>query len=253
MSMMLGKVAKKLCRLVRNVFVKPIPVFCFHQVSDEYDSLTTWECDWTQTDVFMRNINVLKRKYTFISLPEVTNHLQHDCFRFKRYAALTADDGYRSLLNVIPWFEEQRIPITLFLNTKYLDKKSWSAINEEQANRAKPDVDMLMEVCPKLYLSKEELFSLNSPFISIGMHGHEHLDATCQTNEEFRENIQRCMDIIYKHPRYIRYFAFTWGHHNVDTDMVVRDMHLIPVTINGGKNCNKADSIDRICIDGIRF
>lgn len=247
------QLAKKLCRKVRNIFLKPIPVFCFHQVSDEYDPLTTWKCDWTQTDVFKRNVDALKKKYNFIPLTEVTNHLKYDRFRFKRYAALTADDGYRSLLNVIPWLEEQSIPITLFINTKYLDKKSWSAINEEQASRTKPNVDMLMEVCPKLYLSEEELFSLNSPGITIGMHGHEHLDATHQTEERFRENIQRCMDVIYRHPRYIQYFAFTWGHHNVDTDKIIRDMHIIPVMMNGENNYRKTDSIDRICMDGKRL
>ena len=248
--MRFGKLAKKACQKVRDFFVKPIRVFCFHQVSDEYNPLTTWKCDWTQTVVFKRNIDILKKKYTFISLPEVTKRLQYDRFRFKHYAALTADDGYQSLLNVIPWLEEQKIPVTLFINTRYLDKMSWSEINEEQARRTKPDVDMLKDVSPYLYLSKDELFSLTSPLVTVGMHGHEHLDAVRLTENDFRKNVERCLGILSQHSGYVPFYAYTWGHHNSCTDMILYENNLMPVLVGGGKNCNDTQYIDRICIDG---
>ncbi len=245
---------QKLVYRFKNRWIKirlqPIRVLCFHHVSEEYDPLTMWECDWTQTEQFKRNILHLKSQYTFISLADAYEKMRHDVFRFRKYAVLTADDGYKSILSILPWLEAQNIPITLFINTKYLDGESWSAINEEQARRSKPDVDMLKEVCPDLYMSKQELFDLTSPLISVGMHGHEHLDATEQTIDEFKQNVEQCREQLKNHPRYISFFAYTWGHHNEMTDRVLKEMGLIPILVNGTKNYSNSDYIDREAIDG---
>ena len=176
--------------------------------------------------------------------------MHNDVFRLRKYAVLTADDGYKSILNILPWLEEQQIPITLFINTKYLDGKSWSEINEEQARRAKPDVDMLKDACPNLYISKEELFEMTSPLISIGMHGHEHLDATKQTATEFKQNVEHCKEILKTHPRYVPFFACTWGRHNEATDSELKKMNLVPVLVNGTVNYKNIEYIDREAIDG---
>lgn len=245
-----NELVNKIRRRWMKLRLQPILVFCFHQVSDIYNPLTTWECDWTQTEQLKNNICWLKSRYTFVSLPEAHKKIKNNKLRFRKYAVLTADDGYRSLLNVLPWFEEQKIPITLFVNTKYLDKHSWSDINEKQAIRTKPDVDMLSEVCPDLYLSWDELFELDSPLVTIGLHGHEHLDATRQFEEDFRENVEKCKDLISSHPRFIPFFAYTWGRRNVATDKIVKEMDLVPVLVNGKKNYNDGEFINRICIDG---
>ena len=241
--------AKRISRFIKRRYLRPISVFVFHSVSDEYNPLLWWQCDWTQTEQFKRNILKLKEQYEFIFLSEAWDKLRQDRLRFRKYAVLTADDGYRSVLNVLPWLEEQKIPITIFVNTRYLDKHSWSVINEELARKTKPDVDMLVEVCPDLYLSKEELFKLDSPWVAIGMHGHEHVDATIQSEEEFCENVERCKDLVSSHPRYIPYYAYTWGHHNNVTDRILREKDLIPVLVNGMKNYDNAESVNRICID----
>ena len=230
--------------------LQPMYVFCFHHVSDEYHPLTMWECDWTQTEQFKQNILHLKSRYTFITLAEAHKKMQHDIFRFRKYAVLTADDGYKSILSILPWLEEQQIPVTLFINTKYLDGKSWSEINEEQAKRVRPDVDMLKEVCPDLYMREVELFGLTSSLITIGMHGYEHLDGTKQTENEFRTNVEKCKDILIDHPRYVPFFAYTWGRHNKETDSVLNEMGLLPVLVNGTKNYTYEGYIDRFAIDG---
>lgn len=246
------EVWNKIKRKCIKLRLQPIRVLCFHQVSDVYNPLTMWDCDWTQTDQFKRNILHLRaRGVTFISLPEAHDRLKHDWFRCKKYAVLTADDGYKSILSILPWLEEQQIPITLFINTKYLDKQSWSTINEEQARRVKQDVDMLSEVCPELYMSKNELFALTSPLISIGMHGHEHLDATNQTIDEFKRNVEQCRTIVQKHPRYMPFFAYTWGKHTKEATDILKEMNITPVVISGGKNYALSEYIDRIAIDGL--
>ena len=237
-------------RFVIRKRLRPISVFVFHSVSDEYNPLLWWDCDWTSTEQFKQNILRLKEECSFISLPEAYERIKNDRFRFRKYAVLTADDGYRSILDLLPWLEEQKVPITLFVNTMYLDKKSWSAINEEQAKRVKPDVDMLREVCPDLYLSLNELFGLKSSLVTVGMHGQEHLDATKQSGEEFRENVEKCKNTVSTHPSFIPYYAYTWGKHNELTDEILKEMALTPVLVNGMCNFDNDGFINRICIDG---
>lgn len=242
--------AIKIRRRWLHLRLQPIPVFVFHSVSDVYNPLLWWDCDWTQTVQFKQNILHLKKQYTFISLNEAYDKLCRDTFRFRKYAVLTADDGYRSLLNILPWLEKQKIPITLFVNTKYLDNKSWSFINEEKARKVKPEVDMFKEVCPDLYLSFDELFALDSPWITIGLHGHEHSNAFKLSDCDFRDNVEKCKEILSSHPRYIPYFAYTWGNRNVMTDGILKEMNLIPVVVKGTKNYRFCDFVDRLCIDG---
>ena len=236
---------------VRGRFIKwrlqPIRVLCVHHVSEVYDPLTMWECDWTQISKFKAQVlNLKARGVEFISLTEAQTKLKKDWLRYKKYAVLTADDGYKSILNILPWLAEQNIPITLFVNTKYQDGKSWSAINEEQALRAKADVDMLRDVCPNLYLSREELLQVAAmPNVTVGMHGHEHLDATKQTVAELKENVEKCQNALKDVPHTIPYFAYTWGRHNAQTDSVLKDMGITPVYIRGHVNFNNVNYIDR--------
>lgn len=230
--------------------MKPVSVFLFHHVSEVRNPLISATCDWTQIEQFKKNICLLKKEYDFISLEEAWWRLNHDRFRFRKFAVLTADDGYRSLLDILPWLEQEGVPITIFVNTKYLDKKSWGEVNEEVARGYKPDVDMLSEVCPNLFLSNEELFSMDSPLVSIGMHGHEHLNATKQSEDEFRDNVEKCKAILSNHKKYVPFYAYAWGRHDVKTDRIVREMGLIPVLANGMKNDNDPDYINRFCIDG---
>ena len=248
----LTKIGTKICRKWAKIRLQPIRVFCFHQVSEEYNPLTMWECDWTQIDQFKRNILYLKESgVEFVSLIDAHKMLKQDWFRCKKIAVLTADDGYKSLLNILPWLEEQQIPITLFVNSKYLDGQSWSAVNEEQAFRAKADVDMLKDVCPTLYLTKEELKQVAAmPNLTIGMHGHEHLDATKQTIEDFKANMERWQKELKDVAHTIPYMAYTWGHHKVATDKILQEMGIVPVLVQGHMNYNNSEYIDRIAIDG---
>lgn len=247
---MKGGVFQKLHRIWIRQRLKPISVFVFHHVSEVRNPLVSAKSDWTQTEQFKRNICQLQKEYSFISLEEAWRRLSHDRFRLRKFAVLTADDGYRSLLSILPWLEQQGVPITIFVNTKYLDKKSWGKVNEEVARKNKPDIDMLSEVCPDLFLSEEELFALDSPLVSVGMHGHEHLDAAKQSEDEFRKNVIECLNILSVHKRFVPFYAYTWGHHNTVTDRIIGEKNLVAVLVNGMKNDNNTDHINRFCIDG---
>jgi len=215
--------------------LQPIRVFCFHQVSDEFESDTMWECDWTQTDIFKKKILGLKKKYTFISLPEVTEHLRHDRLRLKRYAALTADDGWVSVKNILPWLAEQNIPVTLFLNPLYMDGVHYQE-KETEKLLTKSEVEKLV----KIY----------KPYITIASHGWSHKDCIKMTDEEFVENTKKAERVLEAMEAKILYYAFTFGRHRVEQIAFLRRQLLVPVYMDGQKNYADASCIHRELLDG---
>ena len=235
-------------KVVRFCF-QPIQVYVFHTTGDTYNPLIAWECDWTQIDLLKSNIEKLQRDHEFISLDEAWKKLKNDRFRFKKYAVLTSDDGYLALRHFLPWLERKNIPITLFVNPAYMDKKSWSCVSEEQARKADSNIDM-HDIVGDLYLSDSQIWNLQSDNISIGMHGWEHNDALSLSKKEFEFNVDKCMEVLGKHPRFIPFYAYTWGHHNSVTDMVLEERGIVPVLVNGGANLKYNGFIDRVCIDG---
>ena len=156
---------QRLKHLWSRIWLHPIQVFVFHQVSDVFEPETMWECDWTQTDAFKRHIQALKKKYTFISLTEVQRRLAQDKWRFRNYASLTSDDGWASLTNILPWLVEQKIPVTLFLNPSCLDGKHG---NSRETDKLLTRDDVV------------RIVGQGAPFITIASHGVSGLSAQGQ-------------------------------------------------------------------------
>lgn len=235
----LTEILAKIRRKWMKMRLQPIRVFCFHQVSDTFDESTMKECDWLQADAFKRIINDMRQKgYNFISLPEAHEKIKRDVFRSKKYVVLTADDGWASLKNILPWLNEQQIPISLFLNPGYFDGIHFREKETEK------------------YLTEDEVKHLHEqfPLITIGLHGWEHMDATKQTDEEFKESIEQSVQYLSKLPNYIPYFAYTWGKHTEVNDSVLLKNNITPVLIMGGKNYNKSKFIDRELLnDDIKY
>ena len=208
--------------------LQPIRIFCLHHVCKQFDAESMYPCDWMELSVFQSKINNLREMgYQFISLTEAHLHLQNDWIRREKYSVLTFDDGYKSLLEVLPWLEEQKIPAALFINGKYLDGKSYRDNPKEQ------------------YLTYDELFNLTSPLIEIGHHGWEHIAVTEMTEAEFVKSLEKNIEVLSKHPRYIPFWAYTWGRHNKQNDAFLRSNGIIPVLIEGNKNYKWVGSIDR--------
>ena len=203
--MSISEFVKKIQRKWMKIRLQPIRVFCLHHVCEQFDADAMCACDWMALDEFKLKINALRSQgYLFISLTAAYEHLKKDWFRRKKYAVLTFDDGYKSLK------EEQQIPATLFINGKYLDGKSYRESPNEQ------------------YLTYDELFSLTSPFIEIGHHGWEHTAATEMTDEELLESLQKNMEVLFAHPRYIPFWAYTWGRVTQNTDLILHKNLIVP-------------------------
>lgn len=231
--MAISNIIRKVQRRVVRLFISPIHVFLFHQVSEVFDETTMKIGDWNNTEIFKSNIIKLKNKYTFISLPEAYTKIKDNKIRFKKYAVLTSDDGWFSLKNILPWLIEQKIPITLFVNPLYLDGKHFREKNTEK------------------YLSMMELRSFDTSLVSIGSHGWEHINATTQSEDEFINSVEKSDDALKDLPNYIPFFCFTYGAYTQTSLKIVRDIGLIPVFIDGGKNYTDYSCIHRELIDGV--
>lgn len=227
--MQLRKWGKKLCRRGRSLFVKPIRVFCFHQVSDALESETMSECDWIQTEVFKKKMLALKEKYTFVSLTEAYNHISNDKIRLKKYAALTADDGWASLKNCIPWLADQKISVTLFLNPLYMDGEHFRE-RETECYLKELDIEQFADTYTNIY---------------FGMHGWDHTDVSKQEEYEFRNNVEQSIKALKRYGNFVSFFAYPWGRHNTMNDSVLKEYALVPVLMDGMKNCNDNSAIHR--------
>lgn len=225
---MISKVLHKFYRKLLRLRLEPIRIFCLHHVCEQFDVETMYPCDWMALSEFKQKIKDLHNQgYQFISLTDAYNHLKNDLFRRKKYAVLTFDDGYKSLLEVLPWLEQQNIPATLFINGKYLDGTSYRESPKEQ------------------YLTYDELFALNSPLIEIGHHGWSHTPVCQMTNEEFIQSLRLNLDAISNHPWYIPFWAYTYGNSTIQSDSMLQNNQLVPVKVSGAKNNSFLGKIER--------
>ena len=218
--------------------IHPIRVFVFHQVSEVFEPDTMWECDWSNLDDFKRSILSLKKQYRFISLTKARMHLNNDKIRLNDYAALTADDGWSSLKNVLPWLAEQRIPITLFLNPSCLDGQHYHS----------RDTDKL--------LTEEDIRSLVKlyhPFITIASHGWTHRDCTTMTMEEFMESFNQSETALQKIGHTVPFYAYASGRSTPEQTVFLKNRSIVPVFVDGMKNEMDSSILHRECIDGRSF
>lgn len=221
-------IRNKICRKWMKIRLQPIRVFCLHHVCEQFDADAMYACDWIALDEFRLKINALRSQgYQFISLTAAYEYLKKDWFRCKKYAVLTFDDGYKSLLEILPWLEEQQIPYALFINGKYLDGKSYRETSKEK------------------YLTYDELFALTSPLIEIGHHGWEHTAVTEMTDEGLLKSLQKNIEILSAHPRYVPFWAYTWGRYTEKSDRYLQNFGITPMIITGHGNCNFYGHIDR--------
>lgn len=224
----LSKIWTKIRRKWAKIRLQPIRVFCLHHVCAEFDAGWMNVGDWMQIDVFKQKIQAMQHEgVEFISLTAAYKHICKDWFRGKKYAVLTFDDGYASLKEILPWLEEQHIPVTLFINSKYLDGVSFRNNSEEK------------------YLTKDELFSQTSQFIEICSHGWEHTDASQMPEVEFAESVKCNIQVLSAHPRYVPFHAYTWGRHTYDTDVYLLSQGIKPVLMDGMKNYDETGVIHR--------
>lgn len=244
---------ERLFRKIRSFWLRPIDVFVFHKVGKEYQPFYGGIGDWTEIGLFKKNMDRLQKRYIFVSLEEAYLHLQKDILRFKRYAALTTDDGYQSVMDVLPWLESRGIPVTVFLSVKYLDGESydpwfdkcWVGISDEKKKALVNGMYI-----QKKHLDSEELCSDN---VALSIHGYGHDDVSIFGLNDFEFYVDKCLASLKSHPRFASFYAYTWGRHSIITDKVLREKKIVPVLCDGLHNWRFNGVLHRICIDGIEL
>ena len=245
---MIVDLLRRIQRKWMKLRLQPIRVFCFHHVSEVRDPLQCQVDDWTQLDQFKRNIEKLSSKYTFISLQKACDKLKHDTIRWRHYAVLTTDDGLASVLNITSWLEENRIPLMIFVNTRYMERDSLKPIHKDWLLKLDPKADMQL-IAQEMYLSKQQVWKLNSPYIEIGLHGHEHLNVQKISSVAFESEISKCVEVLHLHPRYLAAYAYPWGNATEKSLAYLRKSNIIPVLIDNQRNYKWTSCIHRECID----
>ena len=225
-------VYKKIKNSLFRLYMKPVHVLCFHHVTECFDEVSMKSCDWMPLNEFQSYIvDQEKRGVRFLSLDDAYNHIRNDVFRGVEYMAITFDDGYASLKEVIPWLMGKMIPVTLFINGKYLDGKSYRESSSE------------------LYLSTADLKAMKTMYgglINYQSHGWEHVDARFLTAEQFNETLNHNIIFLSKlNNAPVRFHAFTWGRYSKENIKILNSSNIIPVALDGQKNWKEYGYVHR--------
>lgn len=233
---------------LQHLWLQPIDVFVFHKVEDVYNPAYGGIGDWTETSIFKSHLLRLRQDYEFITLEDAYRRLTEDMFRFRKYAVLTSDDGYQSLLGILPWLEEQCIPVTLFLSVQYLDGVSHDSwFDTHWRDKSPEEINALVE---KMYLHTEHLLFLCGDNVTIGIHGYGHDEVDRMSKAEFEAYLDKCIAGLNGHSRFVPFYAYTWGRHSTATDQILREKSIVPVYCDNQHNTKFNGAIHRICIDG---
>lgn len=267
-----------------RLWLKPIPVFVMHQVGESMNPMVDRKSDWSSFDLFKSNVDFIRNNYRIVSLPKACEMLKKQRMRFRKYAVLTFDDAYKSILPALEYLKEKDIPVTVFVNSAYLNGDKYSCVNvktylkyhnelvfSDDREQMIETIDDLRHcdstiyrqrydeclkcvemdsVVQDLYIDREALFALDYTTLSIGMHGHEHLHSTNLADEQFRKNVMNNVDALRAHKRFVPFFAYPWGEHNQNTDAFLNNQGIAPVLCDGAVNYRFRGTMSRIPIDG---
>lgn len=174
-----------------------VTILCYHAL----DSHNKYSVGILQ---FKKQIQMLTRTHTFISLDEYTSGKRLS--PKKNYAVLTFDDGYKNILEVREFLNKLHITPTLFVLS-----------DPQKADRHELDHKGQL-------LSWEDIKSLQNDGWIIGSHGATHADfARLSTKELIKEIYESKKVIEEKTGRSVAYFAYPKGIVNPLVKRIVKD------------------------------
>lgn len=238
---------RKIRQHLERLRLQPIRIFCFHQVSETFDQKVQCRPDWIPLSVLKAFIKQMQDEgYHFVSLTEAYEHIKKDVFRKKKYAVLTADDGLKCQLELLPWLEKKNIPLTLFINVDMLEGNVLGEQFKRYFNIS--DVEDERKLAEQLYFSEQELLDKNH-WAAIGMHGLNHADCRRMTHEQFTLNVEKCIEELSKNELYTPFYAYAYGAYNMQTNEILKQHGLTPVLVDGLMNYNDSSQIHREIIE----
>lgn len=119
--------------------------------------------------------------------------------------ALTFDDGYRTLHDVVaPVLAEYGFSATVYLNSGHIGDSAHEPSNASAGHY--PD---------EAFMTWDEVVALCDQNWTIGSHGVEHLDLTLQPLPVIESELATSKQTISERTGLpCEHFSYTWGHHN---------------------------------------
>jgi len=184
-------------RKIKNLLsTECITTICFHNPSQkEFEYCISW----------LRN-----KKFTFLSIADVDNLVEHDLPLPKGGVLLTVDDGWQSNeINVAELANKYQVPVTIFVSTSPVEEGAywWSYIRKAANQGLKPPcletmknlsngkrLEILNQIRKSVSLEREA-FTVDqvrrvasSKFITIGAHTHTHpILINCNSEQVYDE------------------------------------------------------------------
>ena len=112
--------------------------------------------------------------------------------------AITFDDGYDDILQMLPLLGEHRITITVFVPTAFIGKtNSWDSFLLKNKRR---------------HLSEEQIKQLVAAGVEFGSHSHSHCDLSRLKDDAIEEELRKSKNILEALTgREVKYIAYPFG------------------------------------------
>lgn len=98
-------------------------ILLYHLVFPDDTAADAWNAGGIlRLSAFEQQLSWLNRRFPIISLDDYIKKLSEDQSNQNRYAAITFDDGYRNVIDLVsPFLIKQRFPATFFVTTSHLE------------------------------------------------------------------------------------------------------------------------------------
>lgn len=122
-----------------------------------------------------------------------------EAIRREDTVAITFDDGYDDVLQMLPLLDEHRIPITVFVPTAFIGKtNSWDNFILKNKRR---------------HLSEEQIKQLAAAGVEFGSHSHRHSDLSRLNDDAIEEELRKSKNILEALTgREVKFVAYPFGH-----------------------------------------
>ncbi len=169
----------------------------------------------------------------------------------KRVAWLTFDDGWGGFeRNLLPVLEKHRVPVSLFIapqetargqvwtNALLPDITDWAPFFPLSADERYRCVDRLCDgkIRLRALADAAELARLaRHPLVTLENHTLTHLSCAKRPSAEVMDEVRRTQKILTEWTgRAPRLVAYPFGHYTSETNRLLREEGLVPVTIDPG-------------------
>lgn len=123
--------------------------------------------------------------------------------------AITFDDGYDDILQILPMLDEHRIKITVFVPTAFIGKTNYW--------------DNFLLKHKRRHLSEEQIKQLAAAGVEFGSHSHSHCDLSRLNDDAIEEELRRSKNVLEGLTgREVKYVAYPFGRNDRRVSAIAR-------------------------------